>query len=138
MKDPADPRVGNLNDIDRLTRISRLVRSYHLDELPQFLNVLRGEMSLVGPRPLLVDYKNLLSIREKKRHLVTPGITGLAQIKGANSLTWNQRFELDLHYIDNYNLLLDYKILVVTLLRCLKPDPASSVYLSQVRQSAVT
>jgi len=137
MKEPLDVLGLKLHDKDRLTKISRLIRSYHLDELPQLVNVIKGEMSLVGPRPLPVGYQNIFSVDEQRRHLVKPGITGLAQIKGANSLTWNERFDLDLQYIENYNLFLDCKILVMTLVSNMKPHPVTSPYLNQARKRAI-
>ena len=109
---------GNLlPDDKRLARFGRFLRRTSLDELPELLNVLKGDMSLVGPRPLLMEYLERYNDRESRRHEVLPGITGWAQVNGRNSLTWGERFELDLWYVDNYSLKLDLMILLKTLLR---------------------
>ncbi len=108
-------RKGNLlPDQLRITKLGGLLRKFSLDELPELINVLRGEMSLVGPRPLLKSYLPYYSEREKKRHLVRPGITGLAQVSGRNYLDWSQRLELDVQYVENFSLWLDIKILFQT------------------------
>lgn len=104
-----------LSDYERLTGAGRLVRKTSLDELPQLINVLKGEMSLVGPRPLLPEYLPLYSQEQMKRHLVKPGITGLAQINGRNALTWDEKFSYDLEYVDNISLALDFRIAIITL-----------------------
>ena len=104
-----------LPDSDRTSGIGRFIRSLSLDELPTLLNILKGDMSLVGPRPLLIEYLNLYTEEQKKRHLVKPGITGLAQIKGRNLLNWEEKFKYDVWYVENHNFLLDIKILLVTL-----------------------
>ena len=101
----------------RITKIGHFIRKYKLDELPQFFNVLKGEMSLVGPRPLISDYLNLYNDFQKQRHNVRPGMTGLAQVKGRNRLKWNERFELDVWYVNNQNTFLDLKIIFLTFLR---------------------
>ncbi|HEX8945405.1 MAG TPA: sugar transferase [Gemmatimonadaceae bacterium] len=107
---------GNLlPDERRLTAFGRRLRATSLDELPELLNVLRGEMSLVGPRPLLVQYLPLYSDRHRRRHRVRPGITGLAQVSGRNALSWPERFDLDLEYVDNVSLRLDLRLLAKTL-----------------------
>jgi sugar transferase EpsL len=105
-----------LPDDERLTKIGRLLRALSIDELPQLLNVLRGEMSLVGPRPLLMEYMKLYTPIEKRRHDVLPGITGWAQINGRNALTWKKKFELDVWYVENWGLALDVKILLLTII----------------------
>jgi lipopolysaccharide/colanic/teichoic acid biosynthesis glycosyltransferase len=115
MTDEKD-EVGNLlSDEIRLTSIGKFVRSTSLDELPQLINVLKGDMSLVGPRPLLEKYIPLYSKDQFRRHEVRPGITGWAQVNGRNALSWEKKFELDVWYVDNASIMLDLKILVLTL-----------------------
>ena len=106
-----------LPDRERLTRVGRLLRSASVDELPQLLNVLKGEMSLVGPRPLLPEYLPHYSPRESMRHLVRPGITGLAQVSGRNALGWEQRLELDAEYVERISVWLDLRILAATVVK---------------------
>ena len=115
----ADPEGRLLPDERRLTPLGRFFRRWSLDELPQLVNVLRGEMSLVGPRPLLMEYLERYTDRQRLRHAVLPGITGWAQIRGRNLLDWEERFELDLHYVENWNLALDLRILAETAWRVL-------------------
>ena len=107
-------------DAIRLTRLGRTLRRLSLDELPQLINVVRGEMSLVGPRPLLMEYLGLYSERQMRRHEVRPGITGWAQINGRNEISWEQKFELDLWYVEHQSLLLDLRILALTVVRVLR------------------
>lgn len=114
MVDLRDENGHLLPDQQRLFGIGKWIRKFSLDEIPQLLNVIKGEMSLVGPRPLLVDYLVLYSERQSRRHEVKPGVTGWAQINGRNSISWNDKFEFDVWYVDHYSLLLDLKILVVT------------------------
>lgn len=109
-----------LPDQQRLTWAGRVIRKTSVDELPQLWNVLRGDMSMVGPRPLLPKYLPLYTVRQMRRHEVKPGITGWAQINGRNALQWEQKFELDLWYAENWSLLLDLKIIVLTVPRILK------------------
>jgi len=111
-----------LPDAVRLTRVGRLLRAISLDELPQLWNVLRGDISLVGPRPLLMDYLPRYSPEQARRHDVMPGITGWAQINGRNALTWEEKFALDNWYVNNWGLALDLRILLLTLIRVLKRD----------------
>lgn len=113
MKD-IDARRGLLSDEDRLTPFGRKLRSTSLDELPTLWNVLRGDMSMIGPRPLLVEYLERYSPQQARRHEVRPGITGLAQVSGRNSLNWDQKFELDLKYVDNRSFSYDAKVLLRT------------------------
>lgn len=115
-----------LPDALRLTPFGRWLRSTSLDELPELLNVLKGEMSLVGPRPLLMAYLPLYTPEQARRHEVRPGITGLAQVSGRAALTWDERFQLDVWYIDNWSLLLDFKILLRTLWTVVRRDGVSS------------
>jgi len=111
-----------LPDADRLTSFGRFLRATSLDELPELWNVLKGEMSLVGPRPLLMDYLPLYSPEQFRRHEVRPGITGWAQINGRNGLSWNEKFSFDVWYVDNHSLLLDVKILFLTVRKVLMRD----------------
>ncbi len=109
-----------LPDKDRLTSIGKFVRKYSLDEIPQLFNVLIGDMSLIGPRPLIIEYLPIYNETQKKRHNVKPGITGWAQINGRNSITWQKKFELDVWYVDNINFILDIKIFVKTFIKVLQ------------------
>jgi sugar transferase EpsL len=106
-----------LSDELRLTKFGKLLRSTSLDELPSLWNVLKGEMSLVGPRPLLVEYLSLYSSKQARRHEVKPGITGWAQVNGRNTISWEEKFDLDLWYVDNQSTLLDIKILYMTIIK---------------------
>ena len=108
-------RTGEGTDAERLTPFGRLLRKTSLDELPQFFNVLRGEMSLVGPRPLPTAYLPLYSAEQRRRHEVRPGITGWAQVNGRNAITWKHRFELDVWYVDHRSLWLDLRIVLMTI-----------------------
>jgi sugar transferase EpsL len=114
MRPPTRPGAW-FDDEERLTPIGRFLRNTSLDELPELVNVIRGDMSLVGPRPLLVEYLPLYTPEQMRRHLVRPGITGLAQVSGRNDLEWARRFELDVHYVDHQSLWLDLRILARTL-----------------------
>lgn len=120
MTDERDSEGKLLPDESRMTPIGRFVRSTSLDELPQLLNVLKGDMSLVGPRPLLEKYLPLYSKEQFRRHEVRPGITGWAQVNGRNNISWAKKFELDVWYVDNQSFLLDLKILWMTLLKVIK------------------
>lgn len=114
MSDARDTNGEFMPDDARLDKFGKLIRSLSLDELPQLLNVISGEMSLVGPRPLLTEYLTLYSERQAKRHLMRPGITGFAQVNGRNELSWDKRLELDVWYVENWSLWLDFKILIAT------------------------
>lgn len=114
-----------LSDAQRLTGLGKILRKTSLDELPQLWNVLRGEMSLVGPRPLLVKYLDYYTPEQARRHTVRPGITGLAQISGRNSLSWEEKFKLDVWYVDHWSLWLDLKILGLTVIKVLQRDGIS-------------
>ena len=114
MTDERQPDMSSAPDAQRLTALGRFIRSTSLDELPELFNVLKGDMSLVGPRPLLVDYVELYSPRQARRHEVRPGITGWAQINGRNALSWQEKFELDIWYVDHASLWLDLRILLIT------------------------
>lgn len=122
MRDLYDENGNQLPDKYRITKIGRFIRSASLDELPQLINVLKGDMSLVGPRPLLVKYLPLYNSYQARRHEVRPGITGWTQVNGRNSLSWNEKFELDIWYIENISLLLDIKILWLTFSKVLKRE----------------
>ncbi len=111
-----------LTDEERLTALGKWIRKYSLDELPQFINVLKGEMSIVGPRPLLMEYLPLYNEEQLLRHTVKPGITGWAQVNGRNAITWEEKFKLDIWYAKNQNLLLDSRILVLTFIKVLKRE----------------
>ena len=115
-----------LPDADRLTPFGRFLRASSLDELPELWNVLKGDMSLVGPRPLLMDYLPLYSAEQSRRHEVRPGITGWAQINGRNALSWDEKFKLDVWYVDNRSLWLDIKILWLTVRKVLVRDGISA------------
>jgi sugar transferase EpsL len=125
MTDSCD-RAGNLlPDHRRLTSFGRFLRSTSLDELPELLNVLRGEMSLVGPRPLLMKYLPLYSPEQARRHEVRPGVTGWAQVNGRNELAWERRFDLDVWYVDHRNLALDLKIMLLTVAKVFRREGIS-------------
>jgi len=122
MKRLATGDVVPAEDAQRLTRLGRFLRASSLDELPELWNVLRGAMSLVGPRPLLMRYLPLYTPEQARRHEVRPGLTGWAQVNGRNALSWEEKFALDLWYVDNCSLLLDLKILLLTVWRVLRPS----------------
>ncbi|EJT5918018.1 sugar transferase [Clostridium perfringens] len=122
MTDEKD-KLGNLlPNEERLTKFGKVLRSTSLDEIPELINVLKGDMSLVGPRPLPVRYLPLYSSEQLKRHNVLPGITGWAQVNGRNSITWSEKFALDLWYVENFNIILDFKILFLTVYKVFKRD----------------
>ena len=122
MANGVDENGELLPDRNRLTPFGNFMRKASLDELPQLLNVLKGDMSLVGPRPLLVEYLPLYSPAQARRHEVRPGITGWAQVNGRNAVDWDERFALDVWYVDNRSMLLDIRILVMTALKVLRRD----------------
>ena len=115
MTDERDADGHLLPDGDRLTPVGRFVRSTSIDELPQLINILRGDMSFIGPRPLLVQYLPLYSAEQHRRHNVTPGMSGWAQVNGRNTISWTRKFELDVYYVDHISLRLDLKILFLTI-----------------------
>lgn len=116
MTDEVDENGNLLPDALRLTKVGRFVRATSIDELPQLFNVFKGDMSLIGPRPLLTEYLPYYTEREKKRHSVRPGITGYAQVNGRNNLSWNERLEMDVHYVENISLLTDISIILKTII----------------------
>jgi len=126
MNDKRDETGELLPDEARLTGVGKLIRSLSLDELPQLLNVLRGEMSFVGPRPLLVEYLPLYDSIQRRRHEVKPGITGWAQVNGRNAISWEQKFAYDLWYVENQSFLLDMKIFWLTLLKVFRRSGVSA------------
>ena len=126
MTNEKDENGELLPDDQRLVGIGKFIRSTSLDELPQLFNVLKGEMSFVGPRPLLIEYLPLYNDRQKKRHDVKPGITGWAQVNGRNAISWEQKFEYDVWYVEHQSFCLDMKILWMTFLKVLKRSDISS------------
>ncbi len=120
MTDERDAQGNLLPDEERLTKFGKLLRSTSLDELPELFNILKGDMSLIGPRPLLVRYLPYYTDEERRRHDVRPGLTGLAQVNGRNALGWEDRFRYDLYYVDHLNFLLDARIIVMTAGKVLK------------------
>jgi lipopolysaccharide/colanic/teichoic acid biosynthesis glycosyltransferase len=126
MLDARDAQGNPLPDSARLTRFGRLLRATSLDELPELWNVLKGDMSLVGPRPLLTEYLALYSPEQARRHETRPGVTGWAQINGRNALSWEEKFRLDVWYVDNRSLWLDMKILFLTVKKVLVRDGISA------------
>lgn len=126
MKDAVDAAGNPLPDSERLTPFGQFLRSSSLDELPELWNVLKGDMSLVGPRPLLMEYLPLYSPEQYRRHEVRPGVTGWAQINGRNSLSWDEKFKLDVWYVDNRSLWLDIKILFLTVKKVVVRDGISA------------
>jgi lipopolysaccharide/colanic/teichoic acid biosynthesis glycosyltransferase len=125
MIDARDAKGNPLPDELRITRLGNVLRKTSLDELPELWNVLRGDMSLVGPRPLLPKYLERYTPEQARRHEVKPGITGLAQVNGRNAITWEEKFRYDVWYVNNWNLWLDLKILIVTALKVLKGEGIS-------------
>lgn len=126
MRDSIDSDGRLLPDTDRLTKLGRFLRSSSLDELPELWNVLIGEMSLVGPRPLLMEYLELYSPEQARRHEVRPGITGWAQVNGRNAISWDEKFALDVWYVDNRTIWLDFKIIWMTIRKVLKREGISA------------
>ena len=122
MTDQRDSQGNLLPDQIRLTRFGQLLRKFSLDELPQLMNVIKGDLSLVGPRPLLMEYLPLYSREQAKRHQVRPGMTGWAQVNGRNAITWEEKFKLDVWYIENRTIFLDIKILFLTFLKVIKSE----------------
>jgi len=122
MTNALDQDNNLLPDSERITHLGRFLRSFSLDEFPELINVLRGEMSLVGPRPLLMQYLERYSSEQARRHEVLPGITGWAQINGRNALTWEEKFKLDVWYVDHWTLRLDIKILLITAIKVLRKE----------------
>jgi len=122
MNKKKDDNGNLLHDAERLTKRGKFIRKTSLDEIPQLINVLKGEMSLIGPRPLLVEYLPLYSKEQARRHEVRPGITGWAQINGRNAITWEQKFQYDVYYVDNCSFILDMTILLMTIKKVFKSE----------------
>ena len=127
MTDQKDTSGQLLPDKFRLTKMGKFVRKTSLDELPQLINVLKGDMSFIGPRPLLVPYLSLYNEEQKKRHLIKPGITGWAQVNGRNTITWTQKFIYDVYYVENMSLVLDLKIFLLTIKKVIKSEGINTV-----------
>jgi undecaprenyl phosphate N,N'-diacetylbacillosamine 1-phosphate transferase len=126
MNDKKDVHGSLLPDADRLTSVGKFIRKTSLDEIPQLINVLKGDMSFVGPRPLLVEYLPLYNDEQRRRHEVKPGITGWAQVNGRNAISWEKKFELDLWYVDHISFSIDVKILFLTIMKTFKAEGISS------------
>lgn len=126
MSDKRDAQGNLLPDAERITKVGKWVRSTSLDELPQLINVLKGDMSLIGPRPLLIKYLPLYSETQKRRHEVKPGITGWAQVNGRNAISWDKKFEYDVWYVDHLSFLLDCKIVWRTIKKVIIREGISS------------
>ncbi|MBL1220646.1 sugar transferase [Chryseobacterium sp. L7] len=127
MNDKKDSRGNYLPDSERLTPVGSFIRQTSLDELPQLINVLKGDMALIGPRPLLPQYLSLYNESQKRRHHIRPGITGWAQVNGRNAISWTKKFELDIWYIDNLSLATDGKVILLTLKKVLKKEGINQV-----------
>lgn len=125
MNDKTDVNGNLLPDHIRLTKTGKFVRKTSLDEIPQLINVLKGEMSLIGPRPLLIEYLELYTPEHRRRHDVRPGITGWAQVNGRNTISWREKFEYDLYYVDNLTFALDLKIFFITIFKVFKAEGIS-------------
>jgi sugar transferase EpsL len=125
MTDASDSAGNLLPDANRLTGLGRFLRAFSLDELPELFNILRGEMSVVGPRPLLMEYLERYSPEQMRRHDVYPGLTGWAQVNGRNAITWQDKFRYDVWYVDNWSFWLDIKIILMTLLKVVKREGIS-------------
>ncbi|MDR1882735.1 MAG: sugar transferase [Prevotella sp.] len=126
MNDKKDSKGNFLPDADRLTSIGKFIRKTSLDEIPQLINVIKGDMGLIGPRPLLVEYLPLYNKEQIRRHEVRPGITGWAQVNGRNAISWQEKFELDVWYVDHISLFFDIKILSLTALKVFKSEGVNS------------
>ena len=126
MRDTKDEKGALLPDFERVTRLGKIIRQLSLDELPQLINVLIGQMSFVGPRPLLPEYLPLYSVEQNKRHQVKPGITGWAQVNGRNALSWQEKFNLDIYYRENQSFVLDLKILIKTVGKIILPKDVNA------------
>ncbi|WP_096020432.1 undecaprenyl phosphate N,N'-diacetylbacillosamine 1-phosphate transferase [Campylobacter lanienae] len=122
MSNATDPNGNLLSDEIRLGEFGKKLRALSIDELPQLFNILKGDMSFIGPRPLLIEYLQLYSKEQKRRHNVRPGITGLAQVNGRNAISWREKFEFDRYYADNLSLILDIKIALKTIKKVIKKD----------------
>ncbi|MDO5971151.1 sugar transferase [Flavivirga aquimarina] len=122
--DPNAPK--DVHNLKRVTKIGHFIRKYSFDEIPQLINVIKGDMSIVGPRPLLVHYLPLYNDFQKQRHYLRPGITGWAQVKGRNAISWEKKFSLDVWYVNNQSFILDFKIILLTIKRIIIPQDINS------------
>ena len=125
MTDEKDKDGNLLPDDERITKFGKFLRSTSLDELPELINIIKGDMSIVGPRPLLIEYLPLYNKEQKKRHNVRPGLTGLAQVNGRNNLDWEERFKEDVYYVENLSLIMDIKIILKTIIKVIKREDIS-------------
>lgn len=126
MTDERDAEGNLLPDADRLTKVGKFVRSTSIDELPQLLNILKGDMAFIGPRPLLTQYLPLYSQEQRRRHDVTPGMSGWAQVNGRNNISWKQKFEYDVYYVDHISLVMDVKIFFMTIWKVFRREDINS------------
>ena len=132
MTDERDEHGNFLPDVQRLTSVGRFIRATSIDELPQFINVLMGDMALIGPRPLLTEYLPYYTEREKLRHVVRPGITGYTQVHGRNNLSWDERLEMDVYYVEHLSLCLDIKIVLRTVVNVITRKDVQVITVDQV------
>ena len=121
-----DKNGRELSDFERMTKIGRILRKTSVDELPQLFNIIKGDMSFIGPRPLLIEYLDLYSPEQMRRHDVLPGISGWAQVNGRNTLTWDEKFSYDIYYVDHYGFLMDMKIFFKTIQNVIRQDGINS------------
>ncbi len=121
-----DKNGRELSDFERMTKIGRILRKTSVDELPQLFNIIKGDMSFIGPRPLLIEYLDLYSMEQMRRHDVLPGISGWAQVNGRNTLTWDEKFSYDIYYVDHYGFLMDMKIFFKTIQNVIRQDGINS------------
>lgn len=121
-----DKNGRELSDFERMTKIGRVLRKTSVDELPQLFNIIKGDMSFIGPRPLLIEYLDLYSTEQMRRHDVLPGISGWAQVNGRNTLTWDEKFSYDIYYVDHYGFLMDMKIFFKTIQNVIRQDGINS------------
>ena len=121
-----DENGRELSDFERMTKIGRILRKTSVDELPQLFNIIKGDMSFIGPRPLLIEYLDLYSTEQMRRHDVLPGISGWAQVNGRNTLTWDEKFSYDIYYVDHYGFLMDMKIFFKTIQNVIRQDGINS------------
>lgn len=126
MTDKRDKNGELLPDSDRLTKFGKMLRSTSLDELPELVNIIKGDMSIVGPRPLLIQYLPLYSKEQKRRHEVRPGLSGYAQVNGRNAISWKEKFDLDVEYVDNVSFIRDWKIILLTIKKVFEREGISS------------
>lgn len=134
MTDARDSEGNLLPDEDRLTKIGQIIRKTSLDEIPQLINIIKGDMSFIGPRPLLVEYLPLYNDTQRRRHEVKPGISGWAQVNGRNAISWEKKFEYDIWYVDHQSFLLDLKILFLTIFKVFKAEGISGEHVATMKK----